>query len=421
MKKLLLLVLLFLAAGVWIAGRMMHDPGYLLIAYRGTTIEMSLWFGLLLLLAAVVAVYMALWLLRKLLGSGDTARRWKQSFRHKRALSKTNAGVIAYLEGDWAGAQKKLDQAAAKTEAPLIGYLAAARAAAKNEDYQATDLYLRKAGESDPGANVAVELAKIEVQIHRKQYEQALAALLQLRKTHPKHKHVCKRLQEVYVALDDWESLSRLLPVMRKLKVAPLSELDEIEQKTALFKLGRAAKEQAESGETAGRIKRLLEVWSSIPGKVKRQEAVALAYTEHLKNLGKAEHAVQALADAINLHWSEPLVEQFGLVQGDDPKHQLLTAERWLQERNNSAVLMLALGRLSLRNKLWGKAREYFTSSIKLKNSVEACAELGRLLSCMGDDQASSRYLQQSVELTRQSLPELPMPAKQQSLAKGVG
>lgn len=421
MKKLLVLILLVLIASVWVAGKMTLDSGYLLIAYQNTTIEMSLWVGLSILFVSMFMLYVSIWLVGKLFSSGDVARRWKYRFSRKRSLSKTNAGVIAYLEGNWAEAQKNFDQAVTKSDMPLLAYLAAAKAAAKNEDYQASDAYLRQASRVVPSKTVAIELAKLEIQIQRKQYEQALATLLKLRKEHPKHKHICKRLQEIYMALEDWEALSQLIPVMRKLKVAPLAELDDIEKKTALFQLERAAKGQSDTGKTEKQVARVVAAWNQIPTKLRRDEAITLAYTKYLKALGKAEYAVQALIDSINFHWSEKLVEQFGLVKAEDIKHQLLTAERWLQERNNSAVLMLTLGRLSLRNKLWGKAREYFTSSLKLKNSVEACAELGRLLNCLGDEPGSRRYLQQSVSLTQQQLPQLPMPNQQTPLAQSMG
>lgn len=412
MKKLILLILLALAAGVWMAGEMSEDSGYLLIAYQQTTIEMSLWVGLGLVLLLAIGFYLLFALLRLLLASGDTARRWQSNYRRRRSLTRTNLGVIAYLEGNWAQAQKKLEQAISRQDAPLIGYIAAAQAAAKNQDFTASENYLKQAVQMDPSAALAVALASIEIQIQRKRYEQALAALLKLRQEHPKHPHVCKLLQEVYVALQDWEALGQLLPVMRKLKVAPTSELEQLERNTALFQLERAAKAKANAPASA---QKLLEAWQRIPSKVRREESVAYAYSQQLVKIGADQHAIQALADAINAHWSERLVEQYGLLLGDDPRHQLLTAERWLQERNNSPVLMLALGRLSLRNKLWGKAREYFTSSIKLRSSVEACAEMGRLLHALGDQQGSSRYLQQSVELTRQLLPVLPLPPKQQT------
>ncbi|MCF7981806.1 MAG: hypothetical protein K9K86_07450, partial [Pseudomonadales bacterium] len=182
MKKLLVLILLVLIASVWVAGKMTLDSGYLLIAYQNTTIEMSLWVGLSILFVSMFMLYVSIWLVGKLFSSGDVARRWKYRFSRKRSLSKTNAGVIAYLEGNWAEAQKNFDQAVTKSDMPLLAYLAAAKAAAKNEDYQASDAYLRQASRVVPSKTVAIELAKLEIQIQRKQYEQALATLLKLRK-----------------------------------------------------------------------------------------------------------------------------------------------------------------------------------------------------------------------------------------------
>lgn len=422
MKKMFLLILLVLPAGTWVAGKIMQDPGYVLLSYRNTTIEMSLWVGLILILVSMALVYGLIWVAGKLLGSGDSARRWTHGFQHRRAIKKTSAGVIDYLEGNWIEAQKKLEKAANRAEMPLVNYFAAARAAAKNGDIQSSDGYLVKAAAAVPGARLASELARAEIQIQAGQHEKALASLLQMRDAHPKHKHVCRLLQEVYVALEDWEALGQLMPQLRKLKVAPAAELDEIGHKTALSLLQRAAKEKTEGSNRDKQAARVIKVWNQIPAKIRRNEAVTLVYIKQLRALGKEDLSVQALLEAINVHWSEALVEQFGLIQGQDVQHQLLTAERWMQERNNSAVLMLALGRLSLRNKLWGKAREYFTSSIKLKKTAEACAELGRLLSYLGDEKGSTQYMQASFELMTEGLPELPMPEPdKESISKLAG
>jgi HemY protein len=70
---------------------------------------------------------------------------------------------------------------------------------------------------------------------------------------------------------------------------------------------------------------------------------------------------------------------------------------------------MLALGRLSLRNELWGKAREYFETSLKLQRKRETLAELSRLNAHMGHDTASINLLMQSLE-NDNGLPHLPMP-----------
>jgi HemY protein len=65
-------------------------------------------------------------------------------------------------------------------------------------------------------------------------------------------------------------------------------------------------------------------------------------------------------------------------VRGSDPARQLQTAEGWLKEHPADPSLLLTLGRLCLQTSLWGKARDYLESSLRLQRNPEACAELAR-------------------------------------------
>ena len=108
-------------------------------------------------------------------------------------------------------------------------------------------------------------------------------------------------------------------------------------------------------------------------------------------------------------HWSDELINLYGRLEGHQPDEQLIIAEQWLKDRPNNPELLLALGRLSLRNELWGKAREYFETSLRLKRSRETLAELSRLNAHMGHEETSIKLLMQGLE-TDNGLPELPMP-----------
>ncbi len=52
-----------------------------------------------------------------------------------------------------------------------------------------------------------------------------------------------------------------------------------------------------------------------------------------------------------------------------------------------------------MRNQLWGKARDYFESSLKLSREAHTCAELARLLSHLGDVQRSNALFAESFQL----------------------
>ena len=417
MKKLFILILLVLAASAWVTGKIIQDPGYLLISYQNTTVETSLWLGLALLLVAVLAVYSAIWLASKFAASGTFMRRWSSNHQHRRATKKTNHGLISYVEGNYGAAQKKLSQSAEKSETPLINYLTAARAAAESGYEQATEDFLRKAYEVAPGDGLAIGIAKAEIRIQQGQPEQALASLLQLRKTNTKHQQVHKLLQQVYTGLEDWAALSALIPTLRKLKVAPAAKLDKLEHKITLKLLTQAARD--EHGSTLSlteRATQLKGVWDKVPVKSRRSEDITLCYARLLKELGKPEWAESPLKDAINQQWSEQLISEYGLTNGKNPQRQLATAEGWLKTHDQSADLMLTLARLSLLNKLWGKAREYLQTCIKLESGATAHAELARLLQHLGEEQSSHKHMLESFRILEAGLPLLPMPDK----AKGV-
>ena len=76
MRRLFLLVLLTLLSAVGLVALIERDPGYILVSYELTTIETSLWVGLLLLLVFNLVFYYLLRLLHKLLASRGVLNNW---------------------------------------------------------------------------------------------------------------------------------------------------------------------------------------------------------------------------------------------------------------------------------------------------------------------------------------------------------
>ncbi|WP_442957724.1 heme biosynthesis protein HemY, partial [Polaromonas sp.] len=73
------------------------------------------------------------------------------------------------------------------------------------------------------------------------------------------------------------------------------------------------------------------------------------------------------------------------------------------------ADLLLTLGRLCVQNQLWGKAKEYFESSLVFQRHPETCAELARLLTQLGEVERSNRLFQEGLGLLDQRLSGLPL------------
>ncbi len=105
------------------------------------------------------------------------------------------------------------------------------------------------------------------------------------------------------------------------------------------------------------------------------------------------------LRKALKHKWDRVLVRLYGLVQGEDISKQLAFAERMLASHSRDATLHLTVGRLCLRNSLWGKARSYLEESIAIQPTPEAYRELALLLESQGDHATAADYYQKGLNL----------------------
>lgn len=357
---------------------------------------------------AFVALLLALaGLVRKLTRGTGVVTHWLAKGQQRRARKRTTEGLLALAEGNWPQARKRLEASAEHADTPLINYLAAAQAASESGDHDAVDDLLRKAYESTPGSDLAVGITQAQLQLNANRLEQALATLVRLRKQAPHHPFLLKLLKTVYLRLEDWRELSRLLPELRKRQLGNPEELDSLERTVWHKLLHRASEEAVRQGSRS--LEPLTRLWDELPGSMRRDEHTIRVYAELLAKDGDEAQAETLLRKVLRNHWSDELVSLYGRVCGAKPDEQLLAAERWLQDRPNNPDLLLALGRLSLRNELWGKAREYFETSLHLRRSHETLAELSRLNAHMAQDDSNVKLLMQG--LVRDSgLPDLPMP-----------
>lgn len=410
MIRLLLVVLLALSAGVLLAMGVRYDLGYIRISLGHYLIETNFWVGLTLLSLLVVSLVAAIGLFRRLSQRSGLVTGWLSQGSSRRARRRTTQGLLALAEGNWPRAHKLLEASASNADTPLINYLAAAQAAFECGEHDQVDELLRKAFESTPGSDMAVGITQAQLQLAGNRLEQALATLIRLRKQAPHHPFVLKLLKTTYLRLEDWRELSRLLPELRKRGLLGDDERTELERTIWHNLMQKAATEcRRQSDSPHASLEPLTRLWDELPGVVRRDKQTIREYAQLLAELGDEAQAETLLRKVLRNHWSDELVNLYGRIKGSQPDEQLLAAERWLQDRPNNAELLLALGRLSLRNELWGKAREYFETSLTLRRSQETLAELSRLNAHMGEDQSNVKLLMQGL-VQDNGLPDLPMP-----------
>ena len=409
MIRLLLILLLALLIGAGLALGLEYDLGYIRISLGNYLVETNFWVGLGLFVVLVALSVFLMGAARRLFHGGGMVSGWLAKGNQRRARRRTTQGLLAMAEGNWHRARKLLTSSASHADMPLINYLAAAHAAAETGDHEAVDELLRKGFESTPGSDMAVGLQQAQLQLAGNRLEQALATLVRLRKQAPHHPFVLKLLKTVYVQLEDWRELSRLLPELRKRDLLGKDELDQLERTTWRNLMQHAA--TACRRQTAGgrSLEPLTRLWDELPGAMRRDDQVIREYAALLASLGDEDQAESLLRNVLRKHWSDELINLYGRLEGSRPEEQLILAEQWLKDRPNNPELLLALGRISLRNELWGKAREYFETSLRLRRSRETLAELSRLNAHMGEKDTSIRLLMQGL-VQDSGLPDLPMP-----------
>ncbi|WP_152219274.1 heme biosynthesis HemY N-terminal domain-containing protein [Pseudomonas sp. SCB32] len=405
MSRVYVLILAVVLAATLIGLAVAEQSGYVLIAYKSFRYESSLW-TFLALLVVLWAVYLALRVVLRLLGvSGRVVNPWSRFNRRRRSLLAEENGQRDLAEGHWQQALRHLRRAAELSERPLPHFLGAARAANELGKTEECDELLDHALKREPSAELAVGLTRAQLLINRGDVSQARGVLDKLHQDQPRHPTVLRLLQQLYVSLHDWQALCVLLPELRKERVLQNAELADLERRSWIASLGEAGEQGVGQGESS--LQPLTQRWQNAPANLRAQPPLVAAYAEQLLRLGAPEEAEEVLRKALKEGYDSRLVHLYGRARGRDGAHQLKTAESWLKQQGDDPELLLTLGRLSLQNKLWGKAREYLEASLARQRSAETCAEFARLLAQLGEVERSNQLFQEGLGLL---VPSAPLP-----------
>jgi HemY protein len=79
--------------------------------------------------------------------------------------------------------------------------------------------------------------------------------------------------------------------------------------------------------------------------------------------------------------------------------HFIERGEKWLREHARDPSLLLTLGKLCMKQGLWGKAQSYIEASLALEPTHEGHMTLAALMERIGKPQEASRHFRKSAEL----------------------
>ena len=405
--KLLITIIIALALAALIGVTASQNEGYMVFSIADWTVQTSVNFFIICLILLCIVFYIFMRLLLRIGNAGKDYEKYRERKNSIQNADCLSDGMTALIEGDWRKAESLLKKGAKYSKNPTLNYLGAARAAQQLGETSRRDKYLSLAHEFNEATPVSVGITQAKLQMELNEKEQALATLSKLHEENPKHSEVNKMLLTSYIEMKDWNKVLELLPLLKKQSAltADMIKAYELQAYAGLLEVSGFEKNEQHLGNT----------WLSIPKKLRSEFYLIDVYVQQRLQFDQHHDSEILLRNAIKKDWDTRLVRLYGLVKGNDLTMQLAFAEKLLNDHANDPALLLTLGRLCIRNQLWGKARSYFEQCAEYDKSPELFYELAQLLQQqLNEPELAANYHRLGLSLATD-------PAKNQNLQKRLG
>jgi HemY protein len=378
MKKLIFFFIALLAA-IWIGMIMHKNPGFVIVNFGHTRIEMTVWVAILTFIILFIVLNVVFAFVRGIFSLPGLFTHWSDNRNEINAQQHMEAAFFSMLEGDHKKAEKDFIQSAKSGKTKLLNYLGAARSAQVLQQTERRDKYLAKAKKVAVGEQVnTVDMVKVRWQVESEQWGLALATLKSLSAD---SLFALRMKKKIYVAQKNWEALKKMLPQIKSHGLFKDEEAEKLKHDVlfVLMEEARAEKNHAE----------IEMLWQDLPKKLKSDPELLSVYAEHLIDEGKHSVAETLLFNELKHKLHPGLLTEYCRVISPKPARQLSRAEAWLDAHPEDADLLFCLGKICQQHRLWGKAKTYFQSSITIRPSKKTYQVLGDVLESLDEDAAA--------------------------------
>ena len=367
MRGLLWLLTLFaLAVGIALAAH--FNDGYLLLVVPPYRAEISLNLTIALLLGGFVMLYA---LVRAAVLTLSLPRRVRD-FRERRRREKVTESFydVARLmfEGRYSQALKKAGEAHAAAVSPALAALLAARSAQRLHEPGKQQAWLDLAARDDPRMQSACLMLEAEMHLEMQRFEDAVSVLKRLQQNSGRHIAALRLELRAQQGCGHWDEVLRIARLLEKRHALVPELAQEIKLKA----------HQENIRLRRGDLRELLAYQRLIPPR-EACARLAYSYAEALLELGAHDQALSLIEAQLDHEWDSRLVALYGRTAGGELTARIACADRWLLAHRDDSQLLLALGRLCLAQRLWGKAQTYLEAALSIADSRELRLELARL------------------------------------------
>lgn len=388
--KILIVIILALAAATTIGLISVDDPGLMVLSYGQHSLELPLVLALLFIAIAFAILYLLFNFLFSVLRAPKKAKKWNQQRHNKNAQNDTLRGYARLIEGDWAHGEKALLKRMEHCKTPMLNYLGAAYAAQQQQNYDKRDEYLAKAEKVDPANRMAIDITRARMLTQAGEYDKARALLIDMQRQAPANKSILRLMVDVCRQTEDWSGAQALLPRLAKTQALPEAQLLSLEMAVCSAQISDTVSDQ-DKPSTFAQYKKL-------PGKRKKDAQMAALYARQLIQEGELSTAEGVIRKAINKQWSSELAGLYGQTRIENLRRQISLANSWLTEHEGDPNISLTLARLNEAYEQHDKARVFYNQAIEQGAGEEAYYELGQFYEDEGNHKTALIYYKQGIK-----------------------
>lgn len=387
--KLAIWSILLAAVAVGIALLAKQSTGYVVIVAAPYRIELSLNLLVFLLVAGYFAFYFLSRLIATLLAIPARVRAYREERTRSRLRQALNDALLAFFQGRYASAEKSAATALTGDETKGVAAIIAARSAHELGRFSEREQFLDQAKGAEPAVDQARLTTLADLLVSQGRHEEALAVLKDLSARDSRNLRLLRLKLQAEQATRDWDEMLVTVGALVKLGGIGPAEASAARRAAHLGNLNRKSHD----------AQALSAYWKQLPQEMRLDSAVAATAARYYLTLGAAGEAQSIIEAALEREWNAALVALYGEAAGENALPQIERAEKWLRAHARDPALLLALGKLCMRQELWGKAQSYIEASLALEPTHDGHMTLAALMERIGKPQEAVRHFRRSAEL----------------------
>jgi len=366
-----------------------QSTGYVVIFSGNHRIELSLNLLILLVAAGYVGFYAAVRTISSLVAIPERVRKYREERSRTRLRQSLSDSLLAFFQGRYASAEKSAAAALEGEETKAVAAIIAARSAHELGRFGERERFLDQARGATPGIDQARLTTLADLLVSQGRHEEALAVLKDLSARDGRNLRLLRLRLQAEQATSRWDAALDSVDALAKLGGIGSDEAAAVRRAAHL---GNLARDGSDAAALAIR-------WKQLPAEMRIDPIVAAAAARYHLALGNAAQAQAIIENALEREWNPALVALYGEAAGEEALRQIERGEKWLRTHARDPALLLALGKLCMRQELWGKAQSYIEASIALEPTHDGHMTLAALMEKIGRPQEAVLHFRKSAEL----------------------